>query len=296
MFPCIICQLKNAYSDRIESIEREEKAFYAIISFRINIYIFCSFVMKSKGNNLRRIFLLFLIFTFLLGLYMYAFGHLSKLNLPHLFENMENKDSPSSSDKKEIPENCPDMLINKGDILLLYNSKKPEKEGENPLPFYNLDEYINYLEIQRNKGNVCPVLYLQKENDTQGKDVYRVRPSPFDQQGGLPPTQMITQTDPSNPIKILDATRDNPPYNKDNYNGFDPLGLHIGQYTEIDKIHDSTSHYRMSDNPMDPNWGGVLYTYQAVDSGKYEDREVTRPRYITPKGDKQFLNYPPRQG
>jgi hypothetical protein len=30
---------------------------------------------------------------------------------------------------------------------------------------------------------------------------------------------------------------------------------------------------------MDPNWGGVEFTRNAVKSGKYEDREITRPVY-----------------
>jgi hypothetical protein len=249
--------------------------------------------MKGKGNNLlKKLFLIFLVFTFIWGWYMYATNRLDALN-PSSLEGMENPEKSSSSstdDSKSIPDNCPNVLLNKGNVLLLYNTKLPEKEGENPIPFYNLDEYINYLEIQRSQGKVCPILYMQKENNTQGNDVYRIRPSPFDQQGGLPPIEMAKPSGPFRPIQVLDATRDNPPYNAGNYPGFDPIGLHIGQYTEVDKTHDSTSAKSLSDNPMDPNWGGVLYTYQAVDNGKYDDRIVTRPNYVTPKGGVQFLN------
>jgi len=233
--------------------------------------------MKIKGNNLNKLFLLFLIVAFFLGLYMYAFGGLSKLRIQENIENLEdNINNP--------PANCPDLLINKGDVLLLYNTKTPEEDGKNPIPFYNLDEYINYLEIQRKNGSVCPILYLQKENDTQGKDIYRVRPSPFDQQGGLPLIPLTTNIDPKNPVKILDANRDNPPYNSGNYYGFDPMGLHIGQFTEVDKVHESTTEHPLSDNPMDFNWGGVLYTHQSIENGNYEGSEVTKPKYLTPKG------------
>ena len=31
------------------------------------------------------------------------------------------------------------------------------------------------------------ILFIQEENDVQGNDVYRVRPSPFDLQGGMGP-------------------------------------------------------------------------------------------------------------
>jgi hypothetical protein len=34
---------------------------------------------------------------------------------------------------------------------------------------------------------------------------------------------------------------------------------------------------------MDPNWGGVLYTQGKVQSGKYDENQVYRPRLLTPK-------------
>lgn len=232
--------------------------------------------MKRQINRLNYLFLIFLIFTFFLGFYVYVSGGLTKMK-----EGISKENAEENSEENKDNANCPDMLINKGDSLLLINSKDPNDTG---IPFFNLDEYINYLEIQRKKGIHCPVLYLQKEVNTQGEDVYRMRPGPFDQQGGLP-IHFQRQTDPSNPVEVLDATRDNPPFNKGNYSGFDPMGLHIGTFTELDKIHYSTERgAKTSDNPMDPNWGGVLYTEQSVMSGKYDDREVTKTNYVTPKG------------
>jgi len=58
---------------------------------------------------------------------------------------------------------------------------------EEPVMFNNLDEYINYVNYQKSLGSDCPILYLQQENDAQGNDVYRLRPSPFDQEGGMNP-------------------------------------------------------------------------------------------------------------
>jgi hypothetical protein len=173
-------------------------------------------------------------------------------------------------------------LLKKDNVLLLYNTQKPEVEGVNPLPFYNLDEYINYLEIQRKKGFRCPVLFLQNEVNTQGEEVYRMRPSPFELEGGVP-EQTTLYPGSNDIIKIADASRDNPPYNKGNYPGFDPQGLYIGRYTNIDEVHYSTEKSETSDNPMDPNWGGVLYTQQAVDSGKYDENIVKKPLLYTPK-------------
>jgi hypothetical protein len=243
---------------------------------------------------LNKAFVTFLVITFITGLYLYT-------NYP--VEKFDDSTESKSTDKDS---SCPDLLINKGNILLLYNTKKPELTGVNPIPFYNLDEYINYLEIQRNKGIRCPVLYAQRENDTQGNDIYRVRPSPFNQEGGLPPSYLMNKSQinhldlqegpppsvlydyPANlnknkPVPVLDASRDSSIYNKGNYAGFDPYGLHQGTYSELDKIHDSTAAQSLSDNPLDSNWGGILYTQKMIDSGKYAENNITKPQYVTPR-------------
>lgn len=210
--------------------------------------------MKTK------LILVFLLIVFLAGLYYY-------------YTKVENMETMSKD--------CPDLLIRKGNTLLLYNTKSKE----DPLPFYNLDEYINYLEIQRRAGKTCPVLFLQYESTAQGKDIYRMRPSPFDLQGGTPPNIDPTvfgglSSIDGNPIQVLDATRDGE-YNQGMYAGFDPYGLHVGQRTELDVVHESTE--KTGENPMDFNWGGVQVTENAVRSGKYADRYVSKPQYFTPK-------------
>ena len=73
------------------------------------------------------------------------------------------------------------------------------------------------------------------------------------------------------------------PYNKDQYPGFDPTSQYVGQYTDIDAVHDSTNAKKISDNPMDSKWAGVTYTQHMVDSGKYVDREITKPSFFNPK-------------
>lgn len=229
-------------------------------------------------NNLNLLFIIFLLVVFLVGLYIYSNNSFvkGKIISQETLDNISPKES-----------SCPDLLIDKGSALLLYNTKQPEVEGVNPIPFNNLDEYINYLEIQRKKGKNCPVLYLQKENNAQGKDVYVVRPSPFNTEGGVP---TITSKDRSvsvekkQTVKHIDSNRDHPPYNAGNYAGFDPLGLHVGTYTNLDEIHDSTEKSPVSDNPLDTNWGGVMYTQQMIDSGKYEENNIYKPNYVTPKG------------
>lgn len=83
------------------------------------------------------------------------------------------------------PYRCPNMLIQQGSKLSLYNSKLAEVPGVNPLTFDNLEEYIEFTDWQRSQGIRCPVLYLQQSYNAQGKTVYKARNDPDDLQGGL---------------------------------------------------------------------------------------------------------------
>lgn len=259
-------------------------------------------------NKIRILFQIFLIVVFLAGLYVVATYGIKK-------EGMENKDEPI------IPENCPDLLVSKGNKYLLFDTRKPKSEGSNPIEFNSLDDYKVYLENQRSKGLNCPVLFLKREYDTQGEEVYRQHPSPIQLEGGIrhfntlkrnesainamlhgddtsiplynptnyavkPPLPPSQYQPPATPpaIPIIDASRENGNYNANNYAGFDPTSLYIGKYTVLDKIHDSTELSPLSDNAMDPNWGGISHTQQQVDSGKYDENIITKPRLFQPKG------------
>ena len=226
-------------------------------------------------KRIRIIFIIFLLITFLAGIYVI-------LKPCHAMESMAN-----GEEKKENVNgntNCPNLLVQKGDRLLLYNTNKPE-DDTNPIPFFNLDEYIFYLDEQRKNGNDCPILYLQQENNAQGKDVYRVRPSPFYQQGGLPPINNLNEEPVKKSIVMpIDASREHPPYNKNNYSGFDPTGQYVGIYTALDARHDSTeTKTNISDNPMDSNWGGIEVTNNSIESGKYEENNIVKPMLYQPK-------------
>jgi hypothetical protein len=230
-------------------------------------------------SKIKLLFLLFLIIVFLVGLYVTMFYGMPVKGRCNKKEGFED-----NAQKKNNVSRCPDLLVKKGNALMLYNTTKPIIEGENPIPFFNLDEYINYLEIQRKKGIVCPVLYLQQENDAQGKYVYRMRPSPFELNGGTPSiTEVQNPIDNKLVVKHKDSSRSSSTYNTNQYPSFDPYGQYVGVYTDIDKIHDSTSMNKISDNPMDPNWAGTIYTQQMVDSGKYADNSITKPILFQPK-------------
>ena len=84
-------------------------------------------------------------------------------------------------------------------------------------------------------------------------------------------------------VPYEDANRDNQPYNQ-GYYGFDPTSQYVGKYTVLDQIHNSTMTQNpsgLSNNPMDPNWGGGVFTEKKVESGLYEGNSVQPPTVPT---------------
>ncbi len=170
---------------------------------------------------------------------------------------------------------CPNILIQHGSEIFLYNSKVEKVPGVNPIRFKSLDDYSEFMDWLQGRGIRCPILFLQFSYDAQGQAVYKMRPSPTDLQGGLSPNVPYSPA-PAALVQMMDASRDNPPFNNQMYDGFDPLNFNMGDYTPQDaafREKELTSKY--SDNPMDTNWGGIRYSESAVASGIYADR--TRP-------------------
>lgn len=179
------------------------------------------------------------------------------------------------------PHRCPNILIQKGTEIYLYNSQVAKVPGVNPIKFNNLEDYVEFTKWQRSQGIVCPVLYLQQTNDTQGKNIYKIRPSPVDLQGGLPP--MIDTTTAGGPgrnrlppiTKLMDSNRNDPPFNTNSYPGFDATGFNTGDVTPLDLMNFIQQDSGTSPNPMDPNWGGPKFTQHLIDSGYYEGDQVS---------------------
>lgn len=180
---------------------------------------------------------------------------------------------------------CPDLLIQKDNKFYLYNSKVAKVPGVNPVEFDNLEDYTEFLDWQRSQGIRCPVLYLQQTYDAQGNPVYKVRPSVSEPQGGLPPSiasssgniiteQTTQQLLNPNPTLLVDATRNDPPYNTNSYPAYDESSYYIGTTTPLDAMNAAQENLVKSPDPMDPNWGGAAYTQSLVDKGYYKDDEV----------------------
>lgn len=218
--------------------------------------------------------LLFII-IFLIGLFFYA-----KTADPKYAEGLTNNTNTSR---------CPNLLIQKGSKIYLHNTKLAQVPGVNPIEFENLEDYTEFLDWQRSQGIRCPVLYLQESYDAQGKSVYKIRPSISEPQGGLPPSiasssgKMIKESSLGAPDKLLypnptllvDATQNDPPYNKNSYPAYDETSYYVGKTTPLDMMDINQESKGVSPNPMDPNWGGADYTQQLINKGYYKNNNVS---------------------
>lgn len=211
-------------------------------------------LLKFFNQKLNINYLILIIF--LLGLYFYVRSNV-------FIENMENRE-------KEYENKCGNILLEKDGKILLFNNNTEEKIKE----FNNLDEYKDYLEFQKFKGIECPVLFLQYAKDTQNNDILQIKPSVFNNDGGLQPISSASEN------TMLDATRDSTPgnlqFNKGMYSGFDQYNQNIGLKTVLDYKFKEINEDGKSRNPYDTNWGGKTYTTKAIKKGDYKDREVYR--------------------
>ena len=177
------------------------------------------------------------------------------------------------------PYRCPNVLIQEGAKLHLYNTRLASVPGVNPITFDNLNQYVQFTRWQRSQGIRCPIMYLQKAYDSQNKEVLKVRPSPIDMRGGAPD---LLPREPGRPVppkdsKLLDAGRDDPPYNQNSYPAYDPMDQYIGLDTPLDKMFHSANN-KVSANAMDTTWGGREYSQDKVDAGYYRGDEVVLNR------------------
>ena len=158
----------------------------------------------------------------------------------------------------------PNLLLREGNTLHLINTRAPRIKGINPIVFNNLEEYVDYWEFQKENGIDCPVLYFQETYDTQNQKGYRLLVNPMEPNAGI--SSVFKQKKPDKVKRLLtDANRDDPPYNQNQFAGFDPEDQNVGVETPLDNI----TH---TENPMDPKWGGHKVTHNAIKSGKFAGR------------------------
>lgn len=202
-----------------------------------------------------------------------------------------NKEGFTNENKNEL--RCPNLLVQKHSKFFLYNTKLAEVPGVNPIVFDNLEDYTEFIDWQRAQGIRCPILYLQHTYDAQGKSVYKSRPSIHEPQGGLQPSDKMPLSVASsgniimestnkevlypNPTLLVDATRNDPPYNKNSYPAYDNTSYYIGTTTPLDEMDINQRKQPISPNAMHENWGGATYTQSLVDKGYYKNNNVYIP-------------------
>lgn len=103
--------------------------------------------------------------------------------------SLEGFESSSDSEPR-----CPNLLIQYGAAFYLYNSSLARVPGVNPVQFANLEEYTEFLEWQQSQNIRCPVLYVRNTYDADGNEVFRVAPSVFEPQDGLPQASITTNS------------------------------------------------------------------------------------------------------
>ena len=205
---------------------------------------------KIFNKDFKSVKIIVILVLFVLGfIYVTTYKHI------HLVETFE------------LNNQCPNLLVKKGNELHLVNTKKAMIPGVNPIKFKNLEEYAEFVKYQKHMKINCPILYYEETYDTQNNKGYRLLNDPFDKNSGLPShfSDNYNINNRKN-VKINDATMDKPPYNHNQYQGFDEQNQHIGLKTKIDDI-------KLEDvNPMETHWKGDAATKQSIQRGDFVGR------------------------
>jgi len=160
--------------------------------------------------------------------------------------------------------NCPNLLVKKGNKLMLLNSRKARIPGINPIFFDNLEDYTEFAKWQRSQNIVCPVLYFNEMQDAQGDTKYRMLNDPADPHAGLPSYNHGT----ANKVPVYGSNLDHGSNNENNYHGYDPINTDAGQYASMDKAYNSNT--GKSADAMEVNWAGAEASRRLVKSGLYD--------------------------
>ena len=151
-------------------------------------------------------------------------------------------------------------------------------------------------------------MQLQATEDTQGNCSYKVQENVLDPDGGNPPTsnQPVQQSfnmmanielaginnSPfftqgggkgeitgkkaleTGPIKtkLIDATRNDPPYNIGSVPSYDSTSFYQGTKTPLDEMLKRQRELPESPSAMDSNWGGRAYTEDLISKGEFDGR------------------------
>jgi hypothetical protein len=172
---------------------------------------------------------------------------------------------------------CYNLLVRRNNLYYLYSTSVPESDdGTNPKVFNSIDEYKNFQDAIKNQGFQCPDLKPQEESN-----VLEV--------SGLPPMVINPRLEDidTSALSVPSKTFQNMKYNKEQqvektplndkqYTAFDKQNRFIGNFTMVESDNQPPMNQRpppYTENAMDSNWGGYLFTQQALNT---EDSQVNR--------------------
>jgi hypothetical protein len=149
-----------------------------------------------------------------------------------------------------------------------------------------LMSFLAGIYVILNPESITETFYSQiHENMTNGTSDDPNITDPFNDPNITDPFNDPNITDLFNDRNVVNVVED-PPYSSTEFNEFDPYGQHVGVYTKIDVLHDSTkvnTNNGFSDNAMDTNWGGIELTNQSISSGKYDNNNIYKPMLFQPR-------------
>lgn len=194
------------------------------------------------------------------------------------------KQNTGKQNKKTIKENfigtnnCPNLLLQSGNEIFLFNSNRAHIPGVNPIKFNNLDEYVEFMKWQKQVGIKCPVLYLQHTYDAQNNLGWRPLSNPLEPNAG-----MLTGPMPgSNQETLLyDANRLDPPYNEADFPAYDPENQYIGDSTPLDKMFNEV---KPPSNPMDTGY----VSQRSLDKGYYTQKNGSQTQPLQYNSQSQY--------
>ena len=248
-------------------------------------------------NDEMKLFVLFCVFV--LGAYVTsAHSTASGTAAVRILDGFENSGKGGDGGVNTISTDesrCPNLLIQKGTVLYLYNTKRAPVPGVNPVRFDNLEEYVEFTDWLRGQGIKCPILFLQHSIGAQGESMYNIRPGPTNLQGGLssnltpatpvfgiPTTKgagsdvsaMFSSEQIAEITRIIDQSSDNDPYNAAKYpNGWSNAVIQPADNASMMKIRAS----RMKSGPTSDggdNNGSLVEGYSG-----YSGTAASTPRF-----------------
>lgn len=194
---------------------------------------------------------------------------------PIFFDNLNQYKEYIKLQNDLYNKNCPILFLQEeenaqGENVYRLRQTTGTTKNVDPLMLSSVNDYF------KNNTNIMP-----KFAPPKGPSAFN-KPTPNSEINMINygvPLNTMQQPNMQPMVPYVDANRSNAPFNQ-GYFGFDPSNQYVGKFTILDEIHNSTKTQNpdgLSDNPMDHNWGGAVFTEEQIVKGKYDENNVQPP-------------------